>query len=97
MLFLFCVALWFILRTLHVLKSSRALCPRVFKNEMYQISQGLKMVSWFTHVLVRLLFQFEAWNSVSERNVNKKLNKKSTTGNVRQVDVNQVHLSYLEG
>ena len=28
-LFLFCVALWFILRALHVLKSSRALCPRV--------------------------------------------------------------------
>ena len=29
MLFLFCVALWFIQRALHVLKSSRALCPRV--------------------------------------------------------------------
>ena len=28
-LFLFCVALWFILGLLHVLKSSRALCPRV--------------------------------------------------------------------
>ena len=28
-LFLFCVALRFILRALHVLKSSRALCPRV--------------------------------------------------------------------
>ena len=28
-LFLFCVALLFILRALHVLKSSRALCPRV--------------------------------------------------------------------
>ena len=27
--FLFCVALWFILRALHILKSSRALCPRV--------------------------------------------------------------------
>ena len=27
-LFLFCVALWFILRALHVLKSSRAICPR---------------------------------------------------------------------
>ena len=29
MLFLYCVALWFILRALHVLKYSRALCPRV--------------------------------------------------------------------
>ena len=29
MLFLFCVALWFILRARHVLKSSRALCHRV--------------------------------------------------------------------
>ena len=29
MLFLFCVALWFILRALRVLKYSRALCPRV--------------------------------------------------------------------
>ena len=29
MLFLFCVALWFILWALHVLKSSRVLCPRV--------------------------------------------------------------------
>ena len=29
MLFLFCAALWFILRAVHVLKSSRALCPRV--------------------------------------------------------------------
>ena len=28
-LFLFCAALWFILRAVHVLKSSRALCPRV--------------------------------------------------------------------
>ena len=28
-LFLFCVPLWFILRALHVLKSSRALCPHV--------------------------------------------------------------------
>ena len=28
-LFLFCVALWFILRALNDLKSSRALCPRV--------------------------------------------------------------------
>ena len=28
-LFLFCVALWFILQTRYVLKSSRALCPRV--------------------------------------------------------------------
>ena len=28
-LFLFCAALWFILRALHVLKYSRALCPRV--------------------------------------------------------------------
>ena len=28
-MFLFCVALWFILRALHVLKSSRALFPRV--------------------------------------------------------------------
>ena len=27
--FLFCVALWFILRGLQVLESSRALCPRV--------------------------------------------------------------------
>ena len=60
MLFVFRVALWFILRTLYVLKSSRALCPRVFKTEMYQISQGLKMVSWFTHVFVRLLLQFGA-------------------------------------
>ena len=29
-LFLFCAALWFILWARHVLKSSRALCPRVF-------------------------------------------------------------------
>ena len=29
MLFLFCVTSWFILPALHVLKSSRALCPRV--------------------------------------------------------------------
>ena len=28
-LFLFCVALWFIPRALHNLKSSRAFCPRV--------------------------------------------------------------------
>ena len=28
-LFLFCVALWFIVGAFHVLKSSRSLCPRV--------------------------------------------------------------------
>ena len=56
-LFLFCVALWFNLRALHVLKSSRAFCPRVssFFLAFWEEGAGLCVSSAFV-CFVRVSF-----------------------------------------
>ena len=58
MLFLFCVALWFILWVLHVLKYSRALCPRVSAYFLALLSSRLGNRELFCVLLVPLFVCF---------------------------------------
>ena len=58
MLFLFCVVLWFILRALHVLKSSHAFWPRVSSFVLALLSPRLGKRELICVLLVHLFVCF---------------------------------------